>query len=306
MNKVRLNEDGDPIFYLLDITFPLSYPAPLTGELRDRFLYLVRQFFQLQHLWEVQLRSHRNAWNIRAAHDFWCAHGTATVHGRRFGWSERWLVDALDEVRAEIRRLEETADRIRNAVEVHAARRRAGRPLMRGGGMPSGRDEGRDEGGGGVDSSSHSETEQQESSPTHKPPRRPPGQQQGNHQRSVLPGLGTRERPIMIAQESDGGVEHPNQTDVVHQENVDPRGLSSSPDVRVHHRATRGHRQKSDGSANSRGSTSTSPGGKKRSRIGDAGLDGRPSKSPKHHSNSHAGSDSSDCDSGLSLIDEEA
>ncbi|KAL2011415.1 hypothetical protein VTN00DRAFT_4133 [Thermoascus crustaceus] len=324
MNKVRLNEDGDPIFYLLEIDFPFSYPAQLTGELKLKFLYLVKQFFQLQNLWEVQLRDHRNYWNIQAAYEFWCEHGTKTVHGRQFGWSERWLLDALNEVREEIHKLEETADQIKNA-KAKAAKRN--RRLLRG--MPIGRDKGKD--GRKMQQrgdSSNSETEPEPESPTHKPPRRPPGLQ-GN-KRLIVPGLGTRERPIMIVQESDG--EHPNQMDVtwrdrVHQENVDPRVLSS-PDVRVHNKASKspehvGHQHKSGGSgknpspttpvtecANSNGSTSTSP-SKKRSRNRDSGLEGRPRKSPKHHSNSHAGSESSGCEGGceggcsLSLIDEE-
>lgn len=310
-----------------DIGFP-CYPAELTGELKLKFLYLAEQFLQLQHLWEVQLKDHRNYWNIRAAYDFWCENGTKTVHGRQFGWSERWLLDAMNEVREEVHRLEEVAERIKNAKAAKRARRLVNMRVGHG----KGKLEGRKVVQRGGDSSD--DTEVEPDSPTHKPPRRPPGLP--NNKRLNIPGLGTRERPIMIVQESDeenNRGERPSQTGVTwkdnaHQENVRPPvgptwnasvnkdGKASEHESPQHNRDeyVKEHAEVNPNpttpvmceNASSRDSASTSP-TKKRSRSRDAAPDGRPRKSPKHRPDSYAGSDSSGGEGGcsLSLINEE-
>jgi len=77
-----------------------------------RYNYLVTQFYQLQHLWEVQLKDHKDYWNITAAHEFWCEHGNKTFCGRKFAWCENWLISAMDEVGAEVLDLEDASKRI--------------------------------------------------------------------------------------------------------------------------------------------------------------------------------------------------
>jgi hypothetical protein len=105
------------IFFLLlqlpKVDLPMRYPRHLTSHLKARYDRVVTQFYQLQHLWEVQLKDHRDYWNIKAAHDFWCENGTKTIHGRQFGFDERWLINAVDQVRMEVLNLEDSSRRIK-------------------------------------------------------------------------------------------------------------------------------------------------------------------------------------------------
>lgn len=92
-----------------------NYPPGLPDGLRPRFHFLLKTYLQLENLWSIQLGDdrHRTYWNIKAAHEFWCEYGPKTLEGRRYGWSERWIVDAIEEIKAELIRLTEMASTIR-------------------------------------------------------------------------------------------------------------------------------------------------------------------------------------------------
>lgn len=133
---------------------PTRYPRHITASrlLRRRYDHLHGVYSQLQHLWHVQLKHHRDEWSLRAAHEIWWEHGPRTFEGRRFGWNNatttspgggrggNWLTEAMEACRAQIEELEdpETARRMRRmravrryTVDLLAPHRP--RPLSRGG-----------------------------------------------------------------------------------------------------------------------------------------------------------------------------
>jgi hypothetical protein len=96
---------------------PDHYPRHIVGSLKKRFDHIYCLYYQLRHLWDVQLKNHRSYWNIRAAHEFWWDYGTRTFEGRRLAWSEQdnWLQLAIVEMKRQLDDLQdEAASRIKD------------------------------------------------------------------------------------------------------------------------------------------------------------------------------------------------
>ncbi|KAL1863383.1 hypothetical protein Plec18170_000218 [Paecilomyces lecythidis] len=191
MNKARFDIDGDPIFYIPEIDIPISCPPYLSGNLKARYVWLARQFHQLRHIWEVQLKNHRDYWNVKASYDFWCENGTMTIHGRDFGWSEQWVIDAMDEVRYDLHKLEEFAQFIR------AARADIRERYLYSISIPIVPD---DEDSSTVHMSELAESDI-EPSPTHMPARR--RLQNQEIRQSTASDVGSRHHPIVIVHDSE-------------------------------------------------------------------------------------------------------
>ncbi|PGH03236.1 hypothetical protein AJ79_07431 [Helicocarpus griseus UAMH5409] len=99
-----------PRFYLPSIT---NEPPPdlLPASLIPKFRHKDREFKLLNHLWNVQLADpdQRNYWNIQALHDFWRDYGPPTYEGRRYGWAEEWVQDALESLLEDLHELHRIA-----------------------------------------------------------------------------------------------------------------------------------------------------------------------------------------------------
>ena len=173
------------------VDLPIRCPHHLKGSLRVRYNYLVTQFYQLQHLWEVQLKDHKDYWNIKAAHEFWCEHGIKTFCGRKFAWCETWLIDAMDEVRAEVLDLEDASRRIKR---IRATQRNAVRRVSLPDSSPDRRIYTKK-----VISSDTTESDAGMYSPTQKPVYR--AFDPYEHTKNMRPG--SQAHPIMIIQDSE-------------------------------------------------------------------------------------------------------
>lgn len=162
---------------------------------------MARQFYQLKHIWEVQLKDHRDYWNVRAAYDFWCENGTKTIHGRDFGWSQQWALDAMGEVKYDVHKLEEFAQFIR------ASRAEIRERYLYSISIPIAPNE---EDSSTVHMSDIAESDI-EPSPTHRPARR--RFQNQEVRQSTASDVGSHRHPIIIAQDSDDEKER-RRTDV--------------------------------------------------------------------------------------------
>ncbi|KAL1966887.1 hypothetical protein VTN77DRAFT_3852 [Rasamsonia byssochlamydoides] len=311
MTKVKLNEDGDPIFHLIEVEPPETYPRHLTGNLKAKYDFLFTQYYQLRDLWDVQLKNHRDYWNIKAAYDFWCENGTKTIQGRQFGWSEDWLVDAIADVKEELIDLEDAGKRIKvikaaNKLTVDLlASARAAR--VRENGLKRIQIQ--------EDSSSNTATEPE--SPSHKPHRRPSRYHDAPVKKKTNPRYntraGSREDPIIIGQDSDdeGGPPHrgrQRRTRPRAKDQYQRRSHSLHPSANSRVRRRRNHTTPERSHAHTHApqtpvkprrsrdnvrSASGSP-SKKRARSRDGKDSGRARKSPKRNVDGNAGSSSSD------------
>lgn len=61
----------------------------------------------------------RTPWNLKAASAFWRDNLPDTFEGRRFGYTENWIEDAMRKTAAQIRRLKRVARRARFLKRVH-------------------------------------------------------------------------------------------------------------------------------------------------------------------------------------------
>ncbi|KAL1986476.1 hypothetical protein VTN96DRAFT_6235 [Rasamsonia emersonii] len=306
--NVKLNEDGDPIFRLCEVNLPKTYPRHVTGNLRAKYNYLFTQYWQLRELWDVQLKNHRDHWNIQAAYDFWCENGTKTIHGRQFGWSEDWLIEAMESVKAELIDLEDAGNRIKTikAVNRLTIDRLALSRVTRT----------QDEDLKKIRSKDSSSTGTEPQSPTHKPRRRPSlhhdaEPKKTNHRYNTRLVGSSREDPIVIEQDSDdeGGPPHRGRQRRTRSPAKDPSQprrppIQPSANTRVrrqNHTPERSHAhapQTPVKQRRGRGSMSSpSSPSKKRARSRDGKDPGRVRKSPKRKAGSNAGSTSSSSDS---------
>lgn len=140
------------------------------------------------------MKDHKDYWNIKAAHEFWCEHGNKTLCGRKFAWCESWLIDAMDEVRAEVLDLEDASQRINR---IRATQRNAFRHVSFQDSSPDQKIYTKK-----IASSETTESDTEIYSPSHKPVFRPFDPYEPTEDiRSPRPG--SQAHPIMIIQDSE-------------------------------------------------------------------------------------------------------
>lgn len=140
------------------------------------------------------MKDHKDYWNIKAAHEFWCEYGNKTLCGRKFAWCESWLIDAMDEVRAEVLDLEDASQRINR---IRAMQRNAYRHLSFQDSSPDQKIYTKK-----ITSSETTESDTEIYSPSRKPVPRPFDPYEHTEDiRSPRPG--SQAHPIMIIQDSE-------------------------------------------------------------------------------------------------------
>ncbi|KAK2871868.1 hypothetical protein FQN49_002742 [Arthroderma sp. PD_2] len=108
LGSARQDENGNPIFYMPDVELYCcdeDLPRGLHPTNVRKYLYQMRQFTLLTHLWVIQLGDdkHRTLWNIQKANAFWNSKGPKTWDGRTYAYYPNWLPDAIWRLRAGIK-----------------------------------------------------------------------------------------------------------------------------------------------------------------------------------------------------------